>query len=95
MFSNKPSKRYCVISETEIMIGMYCDDGSCISEMKVEWEVIRNKLVPRLKIFDDAWDVLYKFKPLLKTLSKYTDKNISQQQFISILQQHNFSELKY
>ncbi len=87
---NKPTK---MVDPPEITFGIYgSKDGEPSGEMAIVWETLGNRSVPRLKIFDDAWDVLKSFSDLIDKLADVDNKNISQQQFIKILLECGFKD---
>ena len=81
-----------VINGDEVMFGMYARDGGTSGEMGMRWIELGNKKVPRLEVFDDAWDVLAMFTDLIQVLGEHDNKNITPQEFVDILKSCNFSD---
>ena len=63
----------------QIMIGDYPDGGGTRGEFSIDWELLGGKLIPRLKVYDDAWKVLSEETTLLQKLGELNDKNSSQE----------------
>lgn len=59
----------------ELTVGRYADNGGCIWEFKVETVVLRGRPVPRVCMFDDAWQAFadVQARPLFKALADLGD----------------------
>ncbi|MFC1839805.1 hypothetical protein ACFL1N_09505 [Thermodesulfobacteriota bacterium] len=89
------SKKFPKMMDHTIRFGMFPEDGEgTYGEMCMAWvDIDKEKLVPRLQVFSDAWNMLYTFHDLLKELAKVDNEDISQKQFIEILQKCGFKDL--
>lgn len=66
----------------EIMIGMYADDdrgGGTSGEFAIRWLHVGGRQVPRLEVFDDAWNAL------LKWLASVDGRNVTPRQVADAL----------
>lgn len=81
------------VAKPTIMIGMYHAEGGTSGEISVSWELLNNKLVPRLKAFDDGWKVLSTFGDLLAEMAVWDNKNMTQEQFAQLLDKTGFIDL--
>lgn len=71
----------------EIMIGMYdVEEGGTTGEFSVEWNRLGDRVVPQLKVYDDAWDALLEFQDMLEAMKLHDDKTISPDEFCDILE---------
>lgn len=69
----------------EVMIGFYFSDGGGSGEFAVRWEMLGDKITPRLEVFDDAWSALWEFRDLLERLSEVDDEKITPSDLVKIL----------
>jgi hypothetical protein len=69
----------------QIMIGDYPESGGTGGEFSIDWELLGGDLIPRLKVYDDAWKVLSEETILLQKLGELTDKNSSQEDISRML----------
>lgn len=67
------------------MIGFYSTEGGTSGEFQVRWEMLGNKLTPKLCAYDDSWSALYHFNDLQEEMSKVDDQDITSQRFRAIL----------
>lgn len=81
------------LAKPTIMIGLYHPDGSTAGEVSIEWENIKNQQVPRLIAFDDGWKALATFGNLLKEMAAAGNKNITEEQFVQMLDKAAFRDL--
>lgn len=81
-----------VIDGDQVMFGMYAKDGGTDGEMTMRWIKLDSNNVPRLEIFDDAWETLASFGDLICTLAKHDDQNITPEEFVAILKAHGFED---
>jgi len=84
--------------EKSVMFGMYCEyldgsSGETDGEMEMTWETLDNKEVPRLKVYDDAWEILNSFKDVVSKMAKVDDENITIKEFCDILNSCGFKNL--
>lgn len=68
-----------------VSFGYYSPDGGTTGEMTVTWQILSGKVVPCLKVWDDAWDALYRFQDVLKEMRKADDLNIDAEEFCNLL----------
>jgi hypothetical protein len=59
----------------------------------MEWIYLAGKLVPRLNAFDDGWKVLASFNDVISKLAEVDDQNITEEEFVKILDQLGFKDL--
>ena len=85
--------KHVVRRQPEITFGMYHKDGGTTGEMSVVWEEIADRTVPRLMVFDDAWDALASFTDLIQRLGEADDKKITEEEFAAILAECGFKDL--
>lgn len=50
--------------DKEILIGIYNGDGAAKGEFGIRWHELDGRDVPRLEIFNDAWDVFFNMTDL-------------------------------
>jgi hypothetical protein len=64
------------------------------TEAGMDWIQLwgHDKPVPRLNIFDDAWELLPQFADVWAALAKVDDQNITPEQFIAILKECGFKD---
>jgi len=70
------------------MIGMYADDdrgGGTSGEFAIRWLHVGGRQVPRLEVFDDAWNALTRFDDLLKWLASVDGRNVTPRQVADAL----------
>lgn len=81
--------------EPRIEFGFYHKDGhrGTIGEMSMCWKYLNDKMVPYLYAFDDSWEVLSTFTDLLKEMFQWDNKNITEEQFVQLLNQTGFTDL--
>lgn len=77
----------------EVMFGFYALDGGTTGEMKMNWELLCDKPVPRLCVFDDAWSALYQFNDVLAKLSDVDGENITAEAFCELLLSCGFVDM--
>ena len=77
----------------EVMFGIYDDDGATDGEMAMRWRKMVDVAVPQLQVFDDAFIALVSFGDLLEELAKRNDKNMTPDEFITILSMCGFKDL--
>ena len=82
-----------IYNDQDVMFGMYGEGDGIYGEMAMEWEELGGKEVPRLKVYDDAWEVLASFQDLLQKLAEVDNQNITQGQFVEILNGCGFEDL--
>jgi hypothetical protein len=83
----------------EVFFGLSCGGGGTHGEMKIEWITLSGKVVPRLQVFDDGWEVLNSFSDLLAEMAKvdtnnhsWKDKTITPKEFCAILIRCGFKD---
>ena len=71
----------------EVMIGFYGPDGDkgTTGEFSVRWERLRGNLVPKLCVWDDAWEALTHFTDLLAEVAELDNSNPSPNDFCELL----------
>ena len=85
---------YVTKEELTVNFGMYdIVDGSTSGEMKMEWVDIGSKITPQLQVFDDGWSALGLFTDLVVELSLVDSKDISDDEFCSILDRLGFKDI--
>lgn len=73
--------------QDEISIGMYDDDGKTMGgEFFIEFTTLSGESVPRLRAYDDSWEVLVKhYSDLLHWMAEHDDKNASPEEIVDAL----------
>lgn len=61
----------------EIMIGMYAPEGGTSGEFGIRWYELGGKVTPQIRVWDDAFDVLYRFQDLLSYLAEHDAERMS------------------
>lgn len=84
------SKAYYAASLTneniKVMVGMYdLEGGGTSGEFSFQWVNLGDKLLPQLKVFDDAWSALWQFKDLLEIMAHIDSSNITEIELCAIL----------
>jgi hypothetical protein len=73
-----------VVTENELILEFH--KGKVSGEFSIVWIELGNKLVPQLKVFNDAWFVLYHHgQKLLEKLSVYDNLDVSKEKLIQEL----------
>jgi hypothetical protein len=73
-----------VVTENELMLEFH--KGKVFGEFSIIWIELGNKLVPQLKVFNDAWFILYTYgQKLLAKLSVYDSLYVSKEKLIQEL----------
>lgn len=76
-----------------ISFGMYGKESGCFAEMTAEWITLRSGLTPRINTFDDGWALYGIFSDLFEKLGEYHGKNVSEEEFSTILDWFGFKDL--
>lgn len=76
----------------EIHIGFYSPEGGTTGEFTVEWIELSGREVPRLRVFDDAWDVLARMSDLLGRMADLDNQNVTPQAFCKLLLELGFED---
>lgn len=76
----------------EVTFGMYGTHGGTTGEMAMRWVGLSSKPVPRLEVFDDAWDVLNNFSDVLSGMAELTNRNVTPEQFCALLLRCGFTD---
>ena len=81
--------------EPRIEFGFYHKEGfpGTTGEMSMRWKYLDGKLVPYLHAFDDSWKVLSTFTDLLEKMAQWDNKNITEDQFVQLLDKTGFIDL--
>lgn len=82
--SSLPPK-YESTGHDEITMGFYCPDGGTSGEFTIAWAPLGDRLVPRLKAFDDSWSALALFSDVVQKLAEIDGTNPSVEQVADIL----------
>ncbi len=62
----------------ELSLGYDHEDGGTVGEFVIRWKSLGDKEVPQLRVFDDAWGVLFeRFQDLLELLSTLDDQGVT------------------
>ena len=77
----------------EIYFYIKSDKLDLCCEMKMGWIILNNDSVPFLHFFDDSWKALPHLSELFVTLSKYDDKNITEEFFVSLLELLGYKDI--
>lgn len=77
----------------EVLFGLYHTDGSTDGEMGMEWSMPRDRYVPALHVYDDAWGVLFGFADVLEALAEVANQHIGPVQFCAVLDRLGFADL--
>ena len=43
----------------EILLGVQCIEGGTLSELAIRWHMLSGEPVPRLEVYDDAWQIIH------------------------------------
>ena len=62
------------------------EDESTMAEFEIEWHSLKDKLVPRLQVFDDGWYALLQFQDLLERMAEIDDQTIQEPEFCELLE---------
>lgn len=81
----------------QISFGLSCGGGGTHGEMIMEFSELGGKIIPQLKVYDDAWGILASFTDLLAEMSKAVavsihDKSITPKQFCEMLLRCGFKD---
>ena len=79
----------------EIVLGVDCIEGGCLSELVVRWCVLGGKLVPRLEVFDEAWPLLQTptFAAVLEDLTQMSRNHaLTPDEVSALLIAHGFTD---
>jgi hypothetical protein len=76
-----------------VHFGIYSLEGGTTGEMCMEWIDLGGKNVPTLNVFNDAWENLAGFKDIIDVLGSLDGKNITDADFVEMLQDHDFTDL--
>lgn len=82
-----------IISTPSISIGMYQDDGSTTGEFSISWEELGGELVPRINMYDDAWDLFKTMAELFSALPEMNDTKPSPDGVIKLLKSLGYKDL--
>lgn len=80
-------------SDPCISFGMYRKAGGCFAEMSAEWFTLQSGLTPRINSFDDSWALYGIFSDLFDKLGEYHGKDVSEEEFSTILDWFGFKDL--
>lgn len=73
----------------EVQIGVYgrSSEGGCLAEFTIRWYELSNKKIsPKLEVFDDAWEVFFKyFGDLFEQMALISGKDYTPEDFCKIL----------
>jgi len=81
------------LAKPTIMIGLYHPDDGTAGEISIEWEDIKGQKVPKLSAYDDGWKALSSFNNLLREMAGWDNKNITEEQFVQLLDKTGFTDL--
>lgn len=81
------------VFKKEIPFGLYNPNGGEKGSLVMEWKYLDNKESACLKSFHDTWVVLAEFSDVIAELGKLNNKNITQEQFIKILDSCGFTDM--
>lgn len=77
----------------EVVFGHYSPEGGTTGEMKVKWVKLQDYTAPKLEVFNDSWKVLYAFPDVIKSMAEVDSQNITEEQFVAILDSLGFKDL--
>ncbi len=77
-------------NDWEVSFGLNSPGGGTIGEMTMKWINLDGRKVPQLQVFDDAFKVLSCFGDLMSALAEQDSNNITIDEFVEILKEHNF-----
>ncbi len=75
----------------QVMFGYYGSGTS--GEMAMRWIELGGRVVPRLEVYDDAWDALATFTELLRVMALSDGQNITPATFCSLLLSCGFEDM--
>lgn len=76
-----------------VHFGMYHPHGGTSGEMTMQWLMLAGELVPELCCFSDGWSALSLFTDLISELANFDDVNITEAEFVEILDKCGFKDL--
>lgn len=77
----------------EISVGMYYPNDGTTGEFCIRWRRIAGNSVPRLEVYDDAWDALHRFGDMLAWMASQDGQNVSPQAFADALRSMGVEDL--
>ena len=87
-------RSYYIANDKKIMFGLNERGDGTLGEMAMQWVALGGDCVPQLRVFDDAWATLFTFADLLEKMAEVDDQNISPADFINILKECDFEEIR-
>ena len=81
------------LANPTVQIGLYHPVKGTAGEISITWETIRGEQVPVLHAYDDGWRALSTFSDLIKEMAAWNNKNITEQQFVQLLDKTGFTDL--
>ena len=79
--------------DKEVMFGWYVPNEGTTGEMGMRWHELGNNSVPRLEVFNDAWNALFTFADVLEALADCDGENITPKQFCELLLSLGFVDI--
>jgi len=69
----------------ELSMGFYHADGSTTGEFRIQWERLDDEIIPRLVVYNDGWDALWRFRDVLEKLASLDGQNPTPNQVAGVL----------
>ena len=76
-----------------VNFGFYAPEGGTSGEMVMLWSELGGKLVPCLRVYDDAWSTLAHLSELVMAMGEIDDQNVSPAAFCAMLLDFGFKDL--
>lgn len=79
----------------EVMLGVQCIEGGTLGELAVRWHMLRGKTVPRLEVYDDAWQIIQTptFGTVMEELTQMSrHHNLTPDEVSALLIAHGFMD---
>ncbi|CAN5951017.1 unnamed protein product [Sphagnum jensenii] len=81
----------------EVNFGLSCGGGGTHGEMSMIFQKLGGKIVPQLRVYDDAWNTLFWFSDILKELvlvgaKTSRETSITPKEFCEILLSYGFQD---
>lgn len=77
----------------DITFGMYRENEGTFAEVRAEWVPLRNGVSPQIKAFEDGWVLFGLFGDFFEKLGEYQNKNVSEEEFATLLDWYGFKDL--
>ena len=79
----------------EVMLGVQCIEGGTLGELAIRWHMLSGKAVPRLEVYDDAWQIMQTptFAAVMEVLTQMSRRHTPTPDEVSaLLIAHGFTD---